>query len=42
MLNVALSYSKLGRHQDALDMSEKALEFQLRVLPEGDPAIGAT
>jgi hypothetical protein len=42
MGNLAATYSYLGRHQDALVMKEKALEFQRRVLPENHPEIGAT
>jgi tetratricopeptide (TPR) repeat protein len=42
MNNLANAYSALGRHQDALAMGEKALEFQRRVLPENHPDIGAT
>ena len=42
MGNLALTYSDLGRHQDALVMHEKTLEFQRRVLPENHPHIGAT
>ncbi len=40
--NLANTYSDLGRHQDALVMQEKALEFRRRVLPENHPDIGAT
>jgi hypothetical protein len=40
ILNLAATYSALGRHQDALVMGEKALEFVLRVLPENHPDIG--
>jgi hypothetical protein len=40
MHNLAATYSDLGRHQDALVLKEKALEFQRRVLPENHPAIG--
>jgi tetratricopeptide (TPR) repeat protein len=40
MANVAAAYSALGRHQDALVMKEKTLEFQRRVLPENHPDIG--
>ena len=40
MGNVANTYSDLGRHQDALVMQEKALEFRRRVLPENHPHIG--
>ncbi len=42
MGNLANMYSALGRHQDALVMEEKTLEFQRRVLPENHPVIGAT
>jgi hypothetical protein len=42
MLNLANTFLKLGRHQDALVMVEKALVFQRRVLPENHPDIGAT
>ncbi len=42
MGNVALTYSDLGRHQDALSMGEKTLEFRRRVLSENHPDIGAT
>jgi hypothetical protein len=42
MSNLSLAYSALGRHQDALAMQEKTLEFQRRVLPENHPDIGAT
>ena len=40
MSNLALSYSALGRHQEALEMEEKTLEFRRRVLPENHPDIG--
>ncbi len=40
MCNLATMYSSLGRHQDALVMGEKTLEFQRRVLPENHPHIG--
>ena len=40
MGNLADTYSALGRHQDALVLQEKALEFQRRVLPGDHPAIG--
>ena len=40
MSNLAAAYSALGRHQDALAMMEKALEFRRRVLPENHPQIG--
>jgi hypothetical protein len=42
MSNLAQTYSDLGRHQDALVMGEKTLEFRRRVLPENRPDIGAT
>ncbi len=42
MCNLANTYSALGRHQDALVMKEKTLEFRRRVLPENHPDIGAT
>ena len=38
--NLAGSYSKLGRHEDALAMHERVLEFYRRVLPEDHPKIG--
>ena len=37
---LANTYSALGRHQDALVMMEKTLEFQRRVIPENQPDIG--
>ena len=40
MGNLATTYSDLGRHQDALVMMEKTLEFMRRVLPENHPDIG--
>jgi tetratricopeptide (TPR) repeat protein len=40
MNNLALSYSNLGRYEDALAMREKVLEFSRRVLPENHPDIG--
>ena len=40
MNNLAVSYSDLGRHQEALEMREKTLEFYCRVLPENHPDIG--
>jgi len=40
MGNLAFAYSALGRHQDALVLNEKTLEFQRRVLPENHPDIG--
>ena len=40
MGNLAASYSALGRHEEALEMTEKTLEFFRRVLPENHPNIG--
>ena len=40
MGNLAETYSALGRHDDALAMKERVLEFQRRVLPENHPDIG--
>ena len=40
MSNLANSYSALGRHEEALEMREKSLEFRRRVLPENHPDIG--
>jgi hypothetical protein len=40
MGNLAFTYSALGRHQDAVVLKEKTLEFQRRVLPENHPDIG--
>ena len=40
MNNLATTYSALGRHDDALAMQEKVLEFQRLVLPENHPDIG--
>ena len=42
MNNLANTYYALGRHQDALVMQEKTLEFRRRVLAENHPDIGAT
>ncbi len=41
MNSLAATYIYLGRHQDALVMGEKTLEFQRRILPENHPHIGA-
>ena len=38
--NLAALYSDIGRHQDALVLKEKSLEFHRRVLPENHPSIG--
>ena len=40
MNNLAGTYSKLGRHADALAMFERVLEFMRRVLPANHPDIG--
>ena len=40
MSNLAETYSALGRHDDALAMKERVLEFTRRVLPENHPDIG--
>ena len=42
MHNLAATYGKLGRHQDALALQEKTLELRRRVLPENHPGIGVT
>ena len=40
MGHLASTYSALGRHDDALAMGERVLEFRRRVLPENHPDIG--
>ncbi len=40
MGSLATTYRALGRHQDALVLQEKTLEFLGRVLPENHPEIG--
>jgi hypothetical protein len=40
MHDVAHLCGALGRHEDALSMSQSALELCRRALPEGNPAIG--
>jgi len=40
MHSLAVTHSHLGRHQDALIMHEKTLEFRQRVLPENHPLLG--
>ena len=40
MNNLAMMYSDLGRHADALAMGEEVLEFRRRVLPANHPEIG--
>ena len=42
MSSLAVTCSALGRHQDALVLHEKTLEFQRRVLPENHPDIGTS
>ena len=40
MQGLANSYSALGRHEEALEMEDKTLQFHRRVLPENHPDIG--
>ena len=40
--NLASTYSALGRHQDALVLEEKTVEFWRRVLPQNHPDTGVT
>ncbi len=40
MCSLAWTYSKLGRHEEALAMNERVLETYRRVLPENHPDIG--
>ena len=40
MGNLAVTYSALGRHADALAIRERVLEFFRRVLPADHPDIG--
>ena len=42
MGNLAAAYSALGRHQDALVLHEKTLEFWRRALPQNHPDLGAS
>jgi hypothetical protein len=42
MGDLAVAYSSIGRHHDALLMKEKALEFLRLTLPEHHPHIGVT
>jgi hypothetical protein len=42
MCSLAETYGALGRHQDALVLHEKTLEFLRRALPENHPHIGAS
>lgn len=40
MSNVASAYSAVGRHEHAVVLKEKTLEFRQRVLPENHADIG--
>jgi hypothetical protein len=40
MINLASTYSDLGRHADALALFEQVLEVWRRVLPANHPDIG--
>ena len=40
MGDLSVSYFDLGRHEDALSMRERVLEFRRRVLFENHPDIG--
>ena len=40
MNNLANSYSALGRHEEALELGEKTLQFLRRVLSENHSDIG--
>jgi tetratricopeptide (TPR) repeat protein len=40
MSALAMTYTALGRHQDALVLQEETLEFLRRVLPENHPHVG--
>jgi hypothetical protein len=42
MFNLSRTYFALGRHQDAVVMGEKALEFMQRHCPLNHVSIGAT
>jgi len=42
MGNLAVTYSDLGRHKDALKMNEEVLEFRRRVLPADHPDIATS
>jgi tetratricopeptide (TPR) repeat protein len=39
MGNLALTYSALGRHDEALQLQQESLAFMKRVLPENHPNI---
>lgn len=40
MSNLSMTYFRLGRRQEALELQEKALPFLRLVLDENDPDIG--
>jgi hypothetical protein len=42
MITLANTYTALARHQDAVALFEKTLEFRRRVLPANHPEIGNT
>lgn len=41
LYNLGNLYGKLGRHHEALELEEKALELRKRIHPENHPAIGS-
>jgi len=41
MIDLGQVYTALERHQDAVALKEKTLEFHQRVLPADHPHIGA-
>ena len=38
--NVAVHYAALGRHEEVVDMLQRLLDFNRRVLPDNDPDLG--
>jgi hypothetical protein len=38
--NVAVHYAALGRHKEAVDMLQRLLHFNRRVLPDNHPDLG--
>jgi hypothetical protein len=40
MSNLAKMLHAIGKHEDALEMQKRTLEFRRRVLPEHHPDIG--
>ena len=40
MANLASAYAAVGRHEDALSMDERVMEFMCRTLPENHPDKG--